>query len=181
MSETISLYKTEENGSISCIQEECNYKFRNPKNKHKCIMDHYYKKHKEVYKQLKIYTKLYSKSLNQTHIENTKTSFEYESKSIKNEKYLQNKSFCFHYLVDGNYFNIEFLKVNNGYEMKFFLKDELLKIIDNLLDDFSYNFISFNNNEKFQIINNEFLFLNKDVKIAKIFYKHNLVFETHNL
>ncbi|CAG8768070.1 8124_t:CDS:1, partial [Racocetra persica] len=63
---TINLYKIENNESISCLQEGCSYKFRNPKQKQKSIMEHYKRHHFEIYKQLKNQTKPYSKPLQQT-------------------------------------------------------------------------------------------------------------------
>src|SRR5438105_15027019 len=61
-----NLYKLETDNKISCLQEECSYKFRNPKNKHKSIMEHYSKCHKDIYKLLKYQTKPYSRPLNET-------------------------------------------------------------------------------------------------------------------
>ncbi|CAG8813014.1 966_t:CDS:1, partial [Cetraspora pellucida] len=178
---TLNLYKIEDNESISCLQEGCNYKFRNPKNKHQSIMKHYNRYHCEIYKQLKNQTKPYSKPLQPTNnkcIENVKNSFQITEKNNEITSYkdfvdlekqfvqaecLKNKkSFCFHYLVDGRYFNIKFFKVDKGYEMRFFLSHNILCIMNEILDDFSYIFISFKNAETFEIIEDEFLFLNLD-------------------
>ena len=63
---SLNLYKLENNNKISCLQNNCKYKSRNPKNIHKTIIQHYYRNHNEYYKQLKIQTKPYSKPFNQT-------------------------------------------------------------------------------------------------------------------
>jgi hypothetical protein len=68
---SLNFYKIEDNGSISCLQENCKYKYRNPKNHHKSILDHYNRTHKDYYEYLKKYVvKPYSKPLSQ----NTKPS-----------------------------------------------------------------------------------------------------------
>ncbi|CAG8458792.1 7917_t:CDS:2 [Cetraspora pellucida] len=45
---------------------------------------------------------------------------------------------------------------------------------------FCISFVNFHNAETFEIIKDELLFLNLNAKIAKIFYKNNLVFEKNN-
>ncbi|CAG8536360.1 12140_t:CDS:1, partial [Dentiscutata erythropus] len=60
-------FKIELNNSISCLQKNCNYKFRDPKNKHTGIIDHYRKCHKEIYEEAKNILKPYSKTIQQNH------------------------------------------------------------------------------------------------------------------
>ena len=47
---SLNLYKLENNNKISCLQNNCKYKSRNPKNIHKTIIQHYYRNHNEYYK-----------------------------------------------------------------------------------------------------------------------------------
>ncbi|CAG8822749.1 5621_t:CDS:1, partial [Cetraspora pellucida] len=56
-----NLYKINEDNSISCLQENCSYKNRTPKNNHNSIIQHYSRCHKTHYKFLKYNTKPYSK------------------------------------------------------------------------------------------------------------------------
>ncbi|CAG8510333.1 3230_t:CDS:1 [Scutellospora calospora] len=52
-----NLYKIEIDNTISCLQEKCTYKNRNPNIKHESILRHYRRCHKDIYKP-------YSRSLN---------------------------------------------------------------------------------------------------------------------
>ncbi|CAG8437656.1 14391_t:CDS:1, partial [Dentiscutata heterogama] len=191
-----NLYKIEDNQSISCQQEGCDYKFRKPKNKHKSIMEHYFRRHKNIHKQLKFNTKPYSKP----PLQEQKNLVFCATKSLQQQKNLENKkfdlenlngeghdllialgkteSFCFHYFVNRRYFNFKFLKIVEGYTLSFFLNNTLLDFTDEILDNFSYNFITFNNLEIFKI-DDGFLLLNPNIKIVKIFYKNFLIFETN--
>ncbi|CAG8449268.1 8820_t:CDS:1 [Cetraspora pellucida] len=191
---TINYYKIETDNTISCVQEKCSYKFRSPKNKQKSIVQHYYTSHKNLYSEIKKIIKPYSKTLEEIFLQSQQDisqqqtiqqneedqiyarGGEYRKKIERNIK----DSFCIQYLVDGNYYNFKFFKVTNGFEMRLFLSIGVLKIIDNLLDDFSFLFISFHNSKVYEIVDDEYLFLNPDVKIAKIYYKKDLVFETNN-
>ncbi|CAG8750339.1 11795_t:CDS:2, partial [Dentiscutata erythropus] len=164
-----NLYKIEDNQSISCQQERCSYKHRTPKNKHQSIIKHYSRCHSEIYKQLKSQLKPYSKpSLQQQ--KNIVHCVNLEQEQDKGldllHKIEKNQSFCFHHFVGGRYFNFKFLKIVEGYTLSFFLNDTLLHLNDEILDNFSYNFISFNNVEIFKI-DDGFIFLNPNIKITK--------------
>src|SRR5437773_1054977 len=63
---SLNLYKLETDNKISCLQNNCKYKSRNPKNIHKSIFQHYSRYHNEYYKQLKYQTKPYSIPLNES-------------------------------------------------------------------------------------------------------------------
>ncbi|CAG8538192.1 15112_t:CDS:1 [Cetraspora pellucida] len=58
---THDLYRINEDDSISCLQKDCSYKNRTPKNKHNSIIQHYSRCHKDHYKALKGVNKPYSK------------------------------------------------------------------------------------------------------------------------
>ena len=64
-----NLYKIEVNGSISCLQENCSYKFCNSKDKQWCIIQHYKNYHNDIFLKLKVLNaKPYKKPLMQNVI-----------------------------------------------------------------------------------------------------------------
>ncbi|CAG8688264.1 15845_t:CDS:1 [Dentiscutata erythropus] len=185
-----NFFKFENNNTITCLQKNCTYKFRDSNKKHTAIIEHYRRMHKTIYNEIKANIKPYSKTIQQNHFSSrfitqqpTSQQENQTQNTIQtrecNNIVVYNELFCFHYFVDRRYYIFKFYKLKNGgYYLKIFCSGDIIKIIDEKLDDFSFSFTMINNNNFIKLIEDEYFFLDDDVKIVKIYFKNNIIFES---
>ena len=146
--------------------------------------------HKTVYNEIKTNIKLYSKPIQQNHFN---SKFITQRPALQQENQTQNTTqtrecnniviynelFCFHYFVNGRYYIFKFYKLKSGgYYFKIFCSGDIIKVIDEKLDDFSFSFTMINNDNFIKLIEDGYFFLNDDAKIVKIYFKNNIIFES---
>ncbi|CAG8662404.1 23428_t:CDS:1, partial [Dentiscutata erythropus] len=164
-------FKIEDNNTLTCLQTKCNYKFRNPNNKHNAIIDHYRRMHKTIYNEIKANIKPYSRPIQQNHFSSKfitqQPASQQENHTTQtrecNKTVIYNELFCFHYFIDGRYYIFKFYKLkSNGYHLKIFCSGDIIKVIDEKIDDFSFSFTMINNDNFIKLIEDEYFFLNDD-------------------
>ncbi|CAG8479732.1 9938_t:CDS:2 [Scutellospora calospora] len=87
-----------------------------------------------------------------------------------------NKKFNFHHVIDkNNYYVFKFIKEELGINMVIYNYDEQIKLEHIFKLGFSFSFIS--NDDTSFLIQDNYISLNSDIKVAKIYYEKNVIFE----
>lgn len=205
-----NLYIIENNNTISCLQKNCTYKFRDPKDKQKGIMEHYRVCHKDFFKQLKNNLKPYSRPVgptkllkeddNDNYFKNAVVAvdkeifkesilkasdesieglqnyvIQYQKQQVKNVK-----SFVFHYFIRRDYYAFKFYKEITTIKLVIFKNSNEISFCK-ASETFNFSFTSINNDTLFNFGSNlRYLYVNNDVKFAKIYLDEDTIFETNN-